>query len=274
MESDKEVELAVRRVVGEELRRRGTSAAGSGGGSALGALGLTLMFAAFVVAFAILFNQSLEHTEERLEASLGSRLVEFRIAEHLRARVEAYLQDALDETVGGEKTRARLRALVDDQATAAVDNAAAVIESRVGERVRLSLANLPGGADLITAVQVPSGAVLAFDRQRCPDGWSPFDALAGRVIVGAGRAEGLTPRRVGDRGGEERVTLTLAQMPEHRHANPTIGPNQVIQEIEGLEIGGRGSYGPQHRRPTDTAGQSQPHENMPPFFTLLYCRKN
>lgn len=247
---------------------------GARGSSSLGALGLAVMFAAFVVAFAFLFNQSLTHVEERLKASLDSRLVEFRIAEHLRARVDAYLKDALDRTVDSDATRARLRSMVDDQTTAAVQNAAAVIETRVGQQVRMSLASLPNGTDLVTALQLPSGAVLAFDRQRCPDGWSPFDALAGRTIIGAGRGDGLTLRRVGDRGGEERVSLSLAQMPEHRHATPTIGDNQVIQEVSALVSGGRGSYGPQHARPTDTAGQSQPHENMPPFLTLLYCRKN
>ena len=205
METEKEVELAVRRAVSEELRRRGAGGGGGQGSSTFGALGLTLMFAAFVLAFAFLFNQSLQHAEERLEASLGSRLVEFRIAEHLRARVQAYLTDALDELLESDDTRSRLRAMVNDQSTAAVDNAAAVIESRVGERVRLSLASLPNGSDLITAIQVPSGAVLAFDRQRCPAGWSPYDALAGRMVVGAGRGEGLTLRRLGDRGGEERV---------------------------------------------------------------------
>ncbi len=274
MDPDKEVELSVRRVVSDELRRRGGGGGGGGIFSGLGALGLTLMFAAFVLAFGFLHWQSLAQAEEQLKASLDSRILEFRIAESLRARVNAYVGDALEQTVAADQTQATLRSMVEDQTTAAIDDASAVIQSRVSSLVRVSLASLPNGTDLVASLQVPSGAVMAFDRQRCPDGWSTYDALAGRTIVGAGRGIGLTPRRVGDRGGEEQVTLSLAQMPQHRHSNPTMGNNQVIQEVNALAIDGRGSYGPQHARPTETAGQSQPHENMPPFLSLLYCRKN
>lgn len=275
MDPDKEVELSVRRVVSDELRRRGGSQGGGGGAlSSLGALGLTLMFAAFVLAFGFLHWQSLAQAEAQLKESLDSRILEFRIAESLRARVNAYVTDALEQTIAADQTQATLRSMVDDQATAAIDDASAVIQSRVSSLVRVSLSSLPNGTDLVASLQVPSGAVMAFDRQRCPDGWSNYDALAGRAILGAGRGVGLTTRRVGDRGGEELVTLSLAQMPQHRHSNPTTGSNQVIEEISALAIDGRGSYGPQHARPTEAAGQSQPHENMPPFLVLLYCRKN
>lgn len=273
MDPDKEVELSVRRVVSDELRRRGGGAS-SGPFAGLGALGLTLMFAAFVLAFGFLHWQSLAQAEAQLKESLDSRILEFRIAESLRARVNAYVTDALEQTVAADQTQATLRSMVEDQATAAIDDASAVIQSRVSNLVRTSLAGLPNGTDLVASLQVPSGAVMAFDRSRCPDGWSTYDALAGRTIVGAGRGIGLTPRRVGDRGGEEQVTLSLSQMPQHRHANPTAGSNQVIQEVNGLALEGRGSYGPQHARPTETAGQSQPHQNMPPFLALTYCRKN
>jgi hypothetical protein len=271
MESEQEVELAVRRVVSEEMKRR------PGGGSVasgVGAFGLALLFAAFVLAFGYLHWKTLSDSEARLAASIDSRLLEFRIATELRERVDAYVADALDTAVTNDATVETIRALIDAQTTRALDEVGPAIDSRVGNLVRVSLSNLPNGTDLLGSIQVPSGAVLAFDRQRCPDGWSNYEEGVGRAIIGAGRGNNLTPRRVGDTGGEEQVTLTLAQMPAHRHANPTTGNNQVIEEVNALPIGGRGSYGPQHARPTDAAGQSQPHENMPPYIALLLCRKS
>ena len=37
---------------------------------------------------------------------------------------------------------------------------------------------------------VPSGAVIAFNREECPLGWSEFPPTVGRVVVGIGDAEG------------------------------------------------------------------------------------
>jgi hypothetical protein len=270
MESDKEIELSVRRVVSDELRRRhGLGAAASG----LGTFGLALLFAAFVVAFGYLYWKALADAEAQLEATLDSRLLEFRIVEDLRTRVDAHLREALDAAVTSDDTLAAIDALIDGQTTRAMEAVAPAIDSRVGNLVRVSLSSLPNGTDLLGSIQLPSGAVLAFDRQRCPDGWESYDQGTGRMIVGAGRGNNLSARRVGDTGGMERVTLTLAEIPAHRHANPTVGNNQVIEEVNGLQVGGRGSYGPQHARPTEVAGESQPHENMPPFVALLLCRK-
>lgn len=42
--------------------------------------------------------------------------------------------------------------------------------------------------------------------------------LRGRTPLGAGNGPGLTPRPRGEAGGTETVTLTTAQLPEHRHS--------------------------------------------------------
>lgn len=41
--------------------------------------------------------------------------------------------------------------------------------------------------------------------------------LRGRIIVGSGEGTGLTPRRLGDKGGVTEVTLTTEQLPSHNH---------------------------------------------------------
>ena len=40
----------------------------------------------------------------------------------------------------------------------------------------------------------------------------------GRVPVGQGNGQGLSPRAIGQTGGQEVVTLTVAQIPAHNHA--------------------------------------------------------
>lgn len=42
--------------------------------------------------------------------------------------------------------------------------------------------------------------------------------LRGRVPIGPGSGPGLSPKRQGERGGNETTTLSIAQMPSHNHA--------------------------------------------------------
>jgi microcystin-dependent protein len=46
--------------------------------------------------------------------------------------------------------------------------------------------------------------------------------LRGRVPLHPGNGIGLTPRDIGDKFGEEHVTLTEQQLPPHNHSNPSI----------------------------------------------------
>ncbi len=46
--------------------------------------------------------------------------------------------------------------------------------------------------------------------------------LRGRVPMHAGSGPGLTPRRLGEKGGVEQVTLTLNQIPSHTHAASSV----------------------------------------------------
>jgi hypothetical protein len=121
----------------------------------------------------------------------------------------------------------------------------------------------PGGAG------IPSGAVLPFDLQSCPDGWSPFDAGQGRFIVGAGSAGGQS-YALGQTGGEAFHKLTVAEMPSHQH-----GVGQIFSNVAGMNANGEGAFaGGGTMIMSGAAGGDQPHETRPPYITLLYCRKN
>ena len=157
-----------------------------------------------------------------------------------------------------------------------------------------------------TATDIPEGAVVAFDRpDGCPKdkGWVPYEDAAGKFILGAGsgtlryrgphRPEGvsasvaLQPVVRGDQGGAETHTLTADELPRHRHntvyagegtagpsAGNTVGSlgdsgsgeprNYALEAKHDVEAdAGRSSY----------AGKSDPHNNMPPFIALYFCKK-
>jgi len=51
--------------------------------------------------------------------------------------------------------------------------------------------------------------------------------LRGRMPMHAGSGPGLSTRRLGEKGGAETVTMTIAQMPAHTHGLAT-GPNGTV----------------------------------------------
>ena len=64
---------------------------------------------------------------------------------------------------------------------------------------------------------VPSGAVMAFNLPKCPDGWSPRKDFVGRTIIGSGNLNDKSTIGLGAKGGNETVELTEAQLPKHSH---------------------------------------------------------
>ena len=56
--------------------------------------------------------------------------------------------------------------------------------------------------------------------------------LRSRVPMGQGAGPGLTPRQVGEKGGEERHTLTIAETPLHTHAINTISKPSLTNNVD------------------------------------------
>lgn len=162
--------------------------------------------------------------------------------------------------------------------------------------------NPPGGGDQPSGV--PVGTIVAHAGVSAPQGWllcdgssykkSRYPALAavlgatgsgsefmvpdlrGRFLMGASEAHPPASS-----GGEETHTLTEAEMPSHSH--PLAGPGTWQQGagIWSSNVGAgsgwttvssyqEGTLGKLEATPT---GGGQPHNNLPPFYTVGYIIK-
>lgn len=111
------------------------------------------------------------------------------------------------------------------------------------------------------------------------DGVTTFQLpnMQGRVPVAMGSGAGLSSRTLGEQGGKETVALTLAQMPAHRHqlfassatANTKAPAGNVLANSSSAPIySGQAPDVKLANKALGVAGQTQPHENMPPFLTM------
>jgi microcystin-dependent protein len=106
--------------------------------------------------------------------------------------------------------------------------------------------------------------------------------LRGRVAVHPGNGPGLSPKRLGEKGGQERVTLSTLEMPAHNH-NPTTSvavstgvgdegaPTGVLAAHSGAftEDGNGAQLGGVSTTVNNTGG-GQSHNIMQPFLGVNY----
>jgi microcystin-dependent protein len=147
---------------------------------------------------------------------------------------------------------------------------------------------------------IPVGTIVMWSGSTAPDGWALCNGsgeytdmngdeqdvpdLRNRFVLGYNSSS----RPIGARGGEENVTLTIAQMPRHNHTATDSGHSHGLGPITGNnEIAGGGGFGTNYgiNRSDRTSylghaqitigetGEDQAHSNMPPFYVLAYIIK-
>ncbi len=104
--------------------------------------------------------------------------------------------------------------------------------------------------------------------------------LRGRVPIHQGTGPGLSPRRIGARGGSETVTLTTANLPSHTHpprASTSVGTESTPQGNVPAESPSMDLYVEGETPDTALAsaavanvGGSQSHFNLAPFLCVNY----
>lgn len=105
--------------------------------------------------------------------------------------------------------------------------------------------------------------------------------LRGRLPIHAGSGPGLSPRRLGAKGGAENVTLTVNQLPSHGHnlganasaGNSTNPSGYFAQDAAGSNLYLNGaSTQPAALNPATigNVGGSRSHTNLMPFLCLNF----
>ena len=157
------------------------------------------------------------------------------------------------------------------------------------------------------------GEIRSFAVSRPPDGWAPCDGqllkitdypplfsllgttyggdghttfglpdLRGRIPVGRGHGPGLENYTLGQKGGEEQVSLRPEDLPPHTHAVEALDTFGSGEAPAGHVIGLEGNYAtygfdPSEPRLVDmhpeaigTSGGGQGHYNMQPYQVIRY----
>lgn len=132
----------------------------------------------------------------------------------------------------------------------------------VNDKVADTIADLAANFALIDALY-PVGTIYQSTRGTSPATFigGTWTALTGRVLVGAG-----TDFAAGTTGGEAKHTLTVAEMPAHKH--PSTTPNLLQNRV--TETGGT-NYGfitDGSWADSGSAGGGAAHENMPPYRSV------
>lgn len=108
--------------------------------------------------------------------------------------------------------------------------------------------------------------------------------LRGRVALNQGSGAGLTSRSIGETGGSETVTLTVAQMPAHAHALVATGATAdstspvgnlpaALPASDAMYVTNPAGLTPVATLPSTIGvnGGSLPHQNCAPTLAITPC---
>jgi hypothetical protein len=154
----------------------------------------------------------------------------------------------------------------------------------------------------LSSIQFPPGMIIAWkpgvdvDNTRAPAGWAICDGtdntpdLRGRFILGSNpyynKNQNFTLRETDEKGGSETHTLTTSEIPAHSHTYSDVYFSEYSgHDRRGLDIldGGDnklGSGDSDHdnsfvgkNKTTGSSGGGAAHNNMPPFYSVIYIMK-
>ncbi len=161
----------------------------------------------------------------------------------------------------------------------------------------------------IMAIDPFIGEIQAFGMNFCPRGWAATDGqllpissntalfsligtmyggdgrttfalpdLRGRTIIGKGQGPGLSSRRIGARGGQESVVLSVQQIPSHSHKLVAKKGRATRKVAESNQLAaGTGIYRAKgddillKNEAISKTGAGQAHDNMMPYTVITYC---
>lgn len=105
--------------------------------------------------------------------------------------------------------------------------------------------------------------------------------LQGCAPMSQGDGPGLTPRTIGETGGETSVTLLTSQVPAHTHAAMAAATSNAAAPTNAVFGGGGRGKEPAYAPPSASTAEmnaqavgiadgSLPHNNLPPYLTVNF----
>jgi microcystin-dependent protein len=164
-----------------------------------------------------------------------------------------------------------------------IDPAAVRDTNRPAGSIQLSVSMdyMPTGMIMMWYPPLATITSLALAATYVPEGWAICDGtkgtpdLRGRFVLMAADTPapvaGATVHPVRQTGGEETHVLSIAEMPSHNHGYnlPPYGGNSGGIRIVNYSSGGYTDNPPQ----TGNTGGNQPHNTLPPFYSLIYIMR-
>lgn len=231
--------------------------------------GVGILFLAGAAIFTYLFGDSIEKSKEQLISTIDARIIDYRIVESFKKRLQESIDIAVDQAVDHEETRKNIDDQVEESAKTAYRRVASNIEDTIIEIVDkqiLKSRNLDA-SQIIEKVSMPSGAVLAFNRETCPPDWKEYALAYGRFIRGIDKGDsGIDP------DGERELGSTQSeQFKAHSHTRPR-GVYDAGGGPDSAWVAHSRHFGYGHSNPPST-GKVGGSETRPDNVALLYCEK-
>lgn len=135
----------------------------------------------------------------------------------------------------------------------------------------------PGFQSLVAGKLTPPGIVVA-STVACSAlgaGWVDYADGAGRFIVGVGGGTDVNGNpqtfQVEEKAGEYLHKLTIDEMPEHTHG--IVRSGDLTNDSYAAGRGTVPHSNTQNYPQTTAMGGNQPHNNIPPYIALFFCKK-
>lgn len=226
---------------------------------------------------AYFFGKNYEESKQKLVEVIDQKVVEYRINEDLKDKVNIYLQTAVERTVDSRETTIKIENLISQSADDHIQQSVDEIEEKLKDIIGHELEKLKGldTQTILSKASVPSGAIMAFSKSECPSGWKIYREAHGRTIIGAGKGDGIKVKTLFEKGGEEKHTLTLSELPSHQHETIVGAQSATAKWGFGDKVNSiwAKSWGSYPNGMTSLVGEDQAHNNMPPYIALRYCVK-